>query len=91
VALKKTGEEIIWAQLIRENKTYTVALALTVGYAEVEESDAPARSYVTDERLSKMSGRFVPDGVYTLRYTYGGKQTQKAVRVRYGALMSRPS
>jgi len=69
-------------------KVYNVQLDLTVKEMLVDERTMPVRRAVAETALSRMSGMMVPDGKYTLTYTFDGVQEKHSVRVVSGTLLA---
>jgi hypothetical protein len=65
----------------------TVQLDVTVKELYGNESPYPVNSAISEIKLSPSAGN-IPDGNYTLRYSYGGKQEQTAVRIKVGVLLA---
>jgi hypothetical protein len=85
----KTVLEHVWGELADANgKVYNVQLDLTVKEMYVDERTMPVRRAVAETALSRMSGMVVPDGRYTLTYTFDGTQEKHNVRVEGGILLA---
>jgi hypothetical protein len=74
-------------ELIREGKTYTVMLDLTIKQVQPDESETPI-NIIQREALTSVFGPVIEDGSYTLRYIFDGKQEEHRARVQGGTLIS---
>lgn len=87
--MSKTVFEHIWGELTdATGKTYNLKLDLTVKELEVDELTMPVERALARVGLSPMSGLVVPDGNYTLTYTFDGKPKEDKVRVVSGTLLA---
>jgi hypothetical protein len=84
----KTVVEQVWAELADANgKVYNVKLDLTVRELRVDERTAPVARAIAETALSRVSA-IVPDGRYTLTFTFDGKLEKHNVRVEGGRLLA---
>jgi hypothetical protein len=61
---------------------------MTIKKTYVDERTMPVRRAIAETALSRMSGMVVPDGGYTLTFTFDGKQEKHNVRVESGTLLA---
>lgn len=85
----KTVFEQVRAELTdADGKVFNVQLDLTVKEMYVDERAMPLARAIVDNALSRMSGMVVPDGRYTLTFTFDGKHETHNVRVEGGRLLA---
>ncbi len=83
----QTRYATISGELEGEGHRYTVALDITVKELYSNESAYPVDTAISEIKLAS-SAQNIPDGNYTLRYSYKGEQKQSAVRIKYGMLLA---
>lgn len=81
--------ESLRAELTDANgKIYNVQLDLKVKEIYVDESPRPVSRAIAETALSPASGQGIPDGRYTLTFTFIGKPEKHNVRVESGMLLA---
>lgn len=79
----------MWAELWRDGKkTHDVKLILTVKVLYVVERAEPVSREVARIELSHMQEMTVEDGLYAVKFGYGGKQYSESVRAEHGTLLA---
>jgi hypothetical protein len=81
-------EHVLAALADASGRVYNVQLDLTVKEMLVDERTMPVARAVAKTALSRMSGMVVPDGRYTLTYTFDGSQEKRNVQVQSGTLLA---
>jgi hypothetical protein len=77
--MSRTRFEQIPAELIGDAGRYVVRLDITVIEQLADESARPLKREVDKVSLASRAG--APDGNYTLRYSFDGKQKEELVRL----------
>ena len=71
-----------------DGKTYNVQLDVTVRVMYANERTMPVARALVETALSPMSGKVVPDGIYTLTYTFDGTEKKEKVKIGGGGMMA---
>ncbi len=85
--MTNTRFERISGELAGEGHRYNVSLNITVKDHYGNKSSRPVDSAISQIKLAP-SGVSIPDGNYTLRYRYNGKQVEARVRTQHGMLLA---
>lgn len=80
-----TTFEQIWGELEGGGKRYSIKLDLMIKELFANESAEPVSRVIAKMQLSRNE---VPNGNYTLRYTFDGTRVEKAMRVEQGTLLA---
>ena len=82
--------EYVMGELIGEDgqQKYTPKLKLTIKEMYADESPAPVARAVAESEITPMSGMVIEDGIYTLRYTFDGKQQEHRIRIQGGTMLA---
>lgn len=85
--MTSTKVERAIGELLGEKGTHRVNLKLTVMEAAAEGSKQPTERTIEDIEPATLCG--IPDGDYTLRFPFDGKQEEHPVRISFGYLLAR--
>ena len=85
---KTVFESLRGALTDAEGNVYNVQLDLKVKELYVDESARPVSRVIAETALSPASSRGIPDGRYTLTFTFIGKPEKHNVRVESGTLLA---
>ena len=85
--MDKIVSEQISGELLREGiSPVRVLLNVKVKEIQPDESTTPIKRILVSVALSPMSGIVIEDGVYPLRFSFDGQQTETTYRVQGGKL-----
>jgi hypothetical protein len=82
-----SNTERVSGELVGREKSFAVKLNLTVSEAPATGPNRAPERTIEDIEPATLAG--IPDGDYTLRFWFDGKQEEHPVRISFGYLLAR--